>query len=198
MTDAPQQTPLRTPPRKPLPTGLKLALDFGPLLVFFAANKFGGVFTATAAFMVATIVAMAISWAKTRHIPPMLLVTGVIVLVFGGLALWLQDERFIKIKPTLIYGTFAAILGFGLVTKRPTLKLVLGEALPTLTDVGWAKLTRNWTLFFIAMMGANEVARQILTTDQWVNFKVWGVTAATMAFALAQAPLLARHGVKVD
>jgi intracellular septation protein len=183
---------------KPLPPALKLALDFGPLLVFFAANKFGGVFTATAAFMAATALAMAVSWAKTRHIPPMLIFTGVIVMLFGGLTLWLKDATFIKLKPTLIYGMFAGILGFGLLTRRNYLKLVLGEALPALTDAGWAKLTRNWALFFVALMGANEVARQVLTTDQWVNFKVWGVTVATMVFALAQAPLLARHAVKLD
>ena len=184
------------PKRPPLPAGLKLALDFGPLLVFFAANKFGDVFIATGAFMAATALAMAISWARTRHIPPMLIFTGVIVMVFGGLTLWLHDESFIKIKPTLIYAMFAGILGFGLLTKRPYLKLVLGEALPLLTDAGWAKLTRNWALFFLALMLANEVARQALTTDQWVNFKVWGVTAATMVFALAQAPLLAKHAAK--
>jgi intracellular septation protein len=183
---------------KTLPPALKLALDFGPLLVFFAANKFGGVFTATAAFMAATALAMAVSWVKTRHIPPMLIFTGIIVMVFGGLTLWLQDATFIKLKPTLIYGMFAGILGFGLLTRRNYLKLVLGEALPALTDAGWSKLTRNWALFFVALMGANEVARQVLTTDQWVNFKVWGVTIATMVFALAQAPLLARHGVKLD
>ena len=191
-------TPALSPKRPPLPAGLKLALDFGPLLVFFAANMFGGVFTATAAFMAATALAMAISWVKTRHIPPMLIFTGVIVMVFGGLTLWLQDENFIKLKPTMIYAMFASILGFGLLTKRPYLKLVLGEALPTLTDAGWTKLTRNWALFFVALMGANEVARQVLTTDQWVNFKVWGVTAVTMVFALAQAPLLTKHGVKMD
>lgn len=184
--------------RKTMPTAMKLAVDFGPLLVFFAANKFGGVFVATAAFMVATGIAIGVSWMKTRHIPIMLLFTGVIVLVFGGMTLYLQDETFIKLKPTLIYGMFAAILGFGLATGRPTLKLVLGESLPALTDTGWTKLTRNWALFFVALMVANEVARQMLTTDQWVNFKVWGVTSATMLFALAQAPLLSRHGVKLD
>lgn len=187
-----------TPARTPLPTGLKLALDFGPLLIFFAANKFGDVFIATAAFMAATVVAMAISWAKTRHVPPMLIFTGVIVMVFGGLTLWLQDATFIKLKPTLIYGMFAGILFFGLATKRSYLKLVLGEALPAMDDKGWTKLTRNWALFFVALMVANEVARQLLTTDQWVNFKVWGVTAATFVFAMAQAPLLARHGVKPE
>lgn len=187
-----------TPKRPPLPAGLKLALDFGPLLVFFAANKFGGVFMATAAFMAATALAMAVSWVKTRHIPPMLIFTGVIVMVFGGLTLWLQDENFIKLKPTMIYAMFASILGFGLLTKRPYLKLVLGEALPTLTDTGWTRLTRNWALFFVALMLANEVARQTLTTDQWVNFKVWGVTVVTMLFAVAQAPLLAKYSVKPE
>lgn len=185
-------------PRPVLPVPLKLALDFGPLLIFFAANKFGGVFTATAAFMVATLVAMSVSWWKTRHIPPMLIVTGVIVLLFGGLTLWLQDDTFIKLKPTLIYGIFATILVYSLVTKRNYLKLVLGEALPSLDEAGWAKLTRNWAGFFIALMAANEVARQLLTTDQWVDFKVWGVTIATMVFAVAQAPMMARHGVKLD
>jgi intracellular septation protein len=183
--------------RPTLPTALKLALDFGPLLVFFAANKLGDVFLATAAFMAATLLAMLISLWKTRHIPPMLIFTGIIVLVFGGLTLWLQDATFIKLKPTLIYGMFAGILLFGLATKRSYLKLVLGEALPALDDAGWTKLTRNWAVFFLVLMGANEVARQILTTDQWVNFKVWGVTGATFLFALAQAPLLARHGVKL-
>lgn len=195
-TLTPTLTPAPTLTRAPMPTALKLAIDFGPLLIFFGANKFGGVFTATAAFMVATLVAMAVSWWKTRHIPPMLIFTGLIVLVFGGLTLWLQDETFIKLKPTLIYGMFAGILLFGLATKRSYLKLVMGEALPALTDAGWTKLTRNWALFFLALMGANEVARQLLTTDQWINFKVWGVTATTFAFAMAQAPLLARHGVK--
>lgn len=184
--------------RPPMPAALKLAVDFGPLLVFFGANKFGGVFTATAAFMVATGLAMAVSWWQTRHIPAMLLFTGAIVLVFGGLTLWLQDDTFIKLKPTLIYGMFASILLFGLARGRSYLKLVLGEALPSLTDTGWTKLTRNWALFFVVLMAANEVARQMLTTDQWVNFKVWGVTGATLLFALAQAPLLQRHGVKLD
>ena len=183
------------PGRTPMPTALKLAIDFGPLLIFFAANKFGGVFTATAAFMVATLVAMALSWWKTRHIPPMLIFTGLIVVVFGGLTLWLQDETFIKLKPTLIYGMFAGILLFGLATRRSYLKLVMGEALPQLDDDGWRKLTRNWALFFIALMAANEVARQVLTTDQWVNFKVWGVTSATFIFAILQVPLLKRHGL---
>jgi intracellular septation protein len=184
--------------RRKLPPALKLAIDFGPLLVFFAANKFGGVFTATAAFMVATLAAMAVSWWKTRHIPAMLIFTGIIVLVFGGLTLWLQDETFIKLKPTLIYGMFAAILLFGLKTRRPYLKVVLGQALPTLTEEGWRKLQRNWALFFIALMAANEVARRVLTTDQWVDFKVWGITISLFVFALAQGPMMMKHGLTLD
>lgn len=184
--------------RQKLSPALKLAIDFGPLLVFFAANKFGGVFVATAVFMAATVLAMAVSWMKTRHIPAMLMFTSVIVLVFGGLTLWLQDETFIKLKPTLIYGMFAAILLFGLIRKRPYLKVVLGQALPSLSDEGWRKLQRNWALFFIALMAANEVARRVLTTDQWVDFKVWGITIALFVFALAQAPMMTKHGLSLD
>jgi len=173
---------------------LKLAVDLGPLLIFFAANKFGGLFVATGAFMAATALAMVVSWWKTRHIPAMLLFTGLIVAVFGGLTLWLQDETFIKLKPTLIYGTFSAILFFGLARGRSYLRLVLGDAMPGMDETGWTKLTRNWALFFLALLGANEVARQLLSTDDWVSFKVWGVTAVTFLFAIAQAPMMMRHG----
>ena len=129
----------KAPPRAKLPPALKLAIDFGPLLVFFAANKFGGVFTATAAFMVATLVAMAVSWWKTRHIPAMLIFTGIIVLVFGGLTLWLQDETFIKLKPTLIYGMFAAILLFGLKTQPAVSE---GRAGPGAADADRGRLAQ--------------------------------------------------------
>jgi len=173
---------------------LKLAVDFGPLLVFFLGNKYGGLFVATGAFMAATALAMAVSWARTRHIPAMLLFTGVIVAVFGGLTLWLQDETFIKLKPTLIYGAFAGTLLFGLARGRSYLRLVLGDAMPGMDEAGWTKLTRNWALFFLVLMGANEAARQMLSTDDWVSFKVWGVTAATFLFAISQAPMMMRHG----
>jgi len=182
-------------PKLKLSGPLKLAVDLGPLLIFFVANKYGGLFVATGAFMAATALAMAVSWWKTRHIPAMLLFTGVIVALFGGLTLWLQDETFIKLKPTLIYGTFSAILFFGLARGRSYLQLVLGDALPGLDAAGWTKLTRNWALFFLSLLAANEVARQILSTDQWVSFKVWGVTAATLIFAMAQAPMMMRHGM---
>ncbi|KAB7647851.1 septation protein IspZ [Polymorphobacter fuscus] len=184
-------------PRPQLSTGLNLAVNYGPLLLFFVANKFGDLFIATGVFMAAMVVAVGVSWWKIRHVPPMLLLTFAIVLVFGGLTLWLQDETFIKLKPTLIYGIFAALLFFGLATGRPTLKLVMDGALPGIDAAGWTKLTRNWALFFVAMMVANEVARRMLTTDQWVSFKVWGVTLAFFVFALAQAPLMTRHGLNL-
>lgn len=181
---------------------MKLAVDFGPLLVFFVSSKFAGgpnaLFIATGAFMVATVVAIAVSLAVTRRVAPMLIFTSLIVLVFGGLTLWLQDKTFIKLKPTLIYCSFAGVLLFGMATGRNYLKLVLHEALPALDNRGWAKLTRNWALFFLALAGANEVARRLLTDDQWVNFKVWGMTGAVFVFALAQASILNRHAAKPE
>ena len=141
---------------------------------------------------------MAVSWWMMRRIPPALIFTGVIVAVLGGLTLWLHDETFLKLKPTLIYGFFAVILLIGWATNKPYLKLIFGDALPDLDDAGWQKLTRNWALFFLAMMATNEAARHFLTTSQWFSFKVWGMTIITAVFAVAQAPLLARHGVKLD
>lgn len=181
-----------TPPRKL--TGLtKFAIDFGPLAVFFLANAQFKIFIATAAFMAATAVAMVASKLLAGRISPMLWFTGIVVAAFGGATLWLQDETFIKVKPTILYAAFAAILLFGMATGRPLLRVVLGEAFPTLDAEGWRKLTRNWALFFVGMAGLNEVLRRVLTTDQWVDFKVFGVLALTFAFALAQAPILSRH-----
>ncbi|WP_416907457.1 MAG: inner membrane-spanning protein YciB [Polymorphobacter sp.] len=169
---------------------LKFAVDLGPLLVFFVANKFGGLFVATAAVMVATAVAIAVSWVKTRHIPVMTLVSAALIGIFGGLTLWLQDETFIKLKPTLIYGLFAVILLGGLARGRSYLQLVLGDAVPGVSERAWRTLTRNWGLFFVALMGVNEVARRVLGTDDWVSLKVWGLPIATIAFALSQARLM--------
>lgn len=169
---------------------LKIAVDLGPLLVFFIANKLGGLFVATAAVMIATIAAIAFSWIKTRHIPVMTLVSAVIITVFGGLTLWLQDETFIKLKPTLIYGLFAIVLLGGLARGRSYLQLVLGQAMPGLSEQVWRTLTRNWGLFFVAMMVVNEIARRVLTTDDWVSLKVWGLPIATILFAISQARLM--------
>lgn len=186
--------------KQQMPASTKLAIDFGPLLIFFLVNTLapGGdlqrAITATGAFMLATAAAMLVSRIKAGAISPMLWVTGVVVLVFGGLTIYLRDERFIQVKPTIVYAAFALVLIFGLVTKRPVLKYVLETGFPAISDEGWRKLTRNWALFFVAMAVLNEVVRAAVSFDTWVQFKVWGVTILSFAFAMAQAPILMRHG----
>lgn len=184
-------------PRKTIPTALRVALDYGPLLAFFVASKAFDIFVATGVFMVAIVLAIAVSRWKTGRVSPMLWFTGAIVLLFGGATLWLGDVTFIKLKPTIIYLILAAILIFGMITKRPLLKLVLHDSFPAVDAEGWRKLTRNWALLFLGLAAANEVARAMLTTDQWVDFKVWGVTGLTFLFALSQAPILMRHAEDV-
>lgn len=202
--------------RPPLSTSSNLAINFGPLLLFFAASKAGkamfergdlpglrdadmaSAMVGTGVFIIASLIAAAWHWTKTRHLPPAMIFTTVIVVLFGGLTLWLQDKAFIQLKPTIIYAVFAALLFGGLFTGRPTLQLVMGEALPGLSPRGWRLLTRNWALFFLALLAANEAARRFLSYDDWLSFKVWGVTVAILVFTLAQTPLLAKHGVKMD
>lgn len=179
-----------------------MALDFGPLVVFFLVNSFAPgddvnqAVWATSAFMVATAIAMIAGKLKTGRISPMQWFTGIIIAVFGGMTVYLHDESFIQIKTTLIYAMFALILFFGLVTGRPLLKLILESGFPAMTAEGWQKLTRNWALFFLAMAVLNEGLRAYLTFDQWVAFKVWGVFVISMLFAAAQAPILLRHAEK--
>ncbi len=180
------------PRRVPSPT-VKAILDFAPLLVFFVANRVADIYVATAAVMATTLLSMAIAHFRYGRIPPMLWLVGVMVFVFGTATLLLHDAAFIKIKLTVIYVLLASVLIFGAVTGRPLLKLVLGDAFTGLSDAGWAKLTRNWIVFFIALAVLNEVLRRTLSTDDWVTFKVWGVTALTFVFALAQTPILMRH-----
>lgn len=190
-----------TEARKSSP-GLRLALDYGPLIVFFAVNfltpgpAIARIIAATGAFMAAMVVALGLSWWKTRHIPPMLLVSGALVIVFGGLTIWFQDERFIKMKPTFVYGIFAATLGIGLATGRPLLQMLLESAYPGLTSEGWRKLTRNWALFFIFMAALNEAVWRTTSTDFWVGFKLWGAIPLTLIFAIANVPMLMRHGLQ--
>lgn len=183
---------------------IKPAIDFGPLLVFFAINSWwpgsdiDQAIAATIGFMLATALAMLVSRMRLGRISPMLWVTGAVVLLFGGLTVWLHDPKFIQVKPTIIYAGFAAILFGGLATGRPVLKLVLESGFPQLDAEGWRKLTRNWGLFFAAMAVANEVARALLDFDTWVNVKVWGVTAISFIFAMTQAPILMKHGDIAD
>ena len=174
------------------PSWLKPAVDFGPLAVFLLAYETRGLLAATAALMLATAVALLLSWIYTRKLPVVPVVTAVIVGIFGGLTLWLHDDTFIKLKPTIIYGLFAAALLGGLVSGRPLLKSVMGEALP-LDDLGWRRLSLRFALFFVVMALANEVVRRVVTTDLWVLWKVPGSIVLTFLFMLAQTPLIQRH-----
>lgn len=187
-----------THPQEPR-TALKLAIDLGPLLIYFVAYWLTkDVVLATGIFMVATVVALIASWLKTRRISMMLAFSAVMVLVFGSLTVWLHDATFIKMKPTIYYVMVAAILGFGLFTGRQMLKLVLGQAYPGLSDAGWTKLTRNWALFFLAMAAANESVWRSTSTEFWLSYKLWGALPATLLFALANIPMMMRHGLDTD
>ena len=171
---------------------LKLVLDLGPLIVFFAANARYGIFVATATFMVTIVAALAVSYALTRHLPIMPLVTAVIVLVFGGLTLVLHDELFIKLKPTIIYVLFGGVLLGGLVFGKLLLGVIF-DSVFHLTDEGWRKLTIRWVVFFFALAVLNEVVWRNASTDFWVSFKVFGVVPLTFLFGALQYPLLTKY-----
>lgn len=175
----------------------KLIIELGPLLVFFATNALAGIYAGTAAFMVATLISLAASRILHQKIPIMLLVSGVIVLAFGGLTLYLRDETFIKLKPTIVYAMFATLLAGGLMLKKPLLALLFGSAF-SLTEEGWRKLTVRWILFFIAMAVVNELVWRNFSTDTWVSFKAFGFLPLTLVFTLAQVPLLQRHGLPAE
>ncbi|MHB9878123.1 septation protein A [Pacificimonas sp. ICDLI1SI03] len=187
------------PERADLSPGLRFLLDLGPLLVFFAVNALAPgddidqAVWATSAFMIAIAITMAYSFWKTRRVTPMQIVTAVIVGVFGGLTIYLHDEVFIQIKPTVVYLLFATILFVGLFTGKPLLKLVLESGFPDMSQRGWDLMTRNWALFFLALAILNEVVRAMFTFDQWVQFKVWGVTGLSFVMAIAQAPIMMKH-----
>ncbi|HXG99393.1 MAG TPA: septation protein A [Sphingomicrobium sp.] len=194
-----------SPPRKQEPSGGgRLLIDLGPLLVFFIANFFAPVpgpakvFFATGAFMIAMIAAIIYSQARYRHVSPLLLFSGAMVVILGGLTIWLHNETFIKIKPTVYYLVVAGLLGFGLATKRPLLKSVLGSAYPGLDAEGWRKLTRNWAIFFVVMAAVNEGVWRNSSTNFWIGFKLWGAIPATLLFALANVPMLMKHGLTGD
>ncbi len=184
-----------TEPKKHIAPLPKLALDLGPLLLFFFANSYRGIYFATGAFMAATIVTLAISYYLIRRFPVMPIVTAVIVMVFGALTLWLHNDTFIKLKPTIIYVMFGVILIAGLLTGRPLFQIVLDGALH-MTETGWKKLTFNWALFFLVMAGVNEFVWRTFTTDQWVAFKTFGFLPITLIFAISQAPIMAKYAIK--
>lgn len=175
---------------------LKLAIEGGPLLVFFAANSWGGIFYATGFFMVAIVLALGVSYKLTRKWPMVPLVSAVIVLIFGGLTLYLQDETFIKVKPTILYTLFGSALLFGIATGRSYLKPVFKAGFPPLTDEGWNKLTYRWAAFFLALAVLNEVVWRNVSTDAWVNFKVFAMVPITIVFAFSQMPMVMRHVIE--
>jgi len=188
--------PAETTPQKPANHGnISLALDFGPLLVFFLAYKFAGVVIGTGAFMVAIALAVAVSKWKLGKVSPMLWLSAVLVLFFGSLTIYFHDLKFIQIKPTIIYTFFSVMLFAGLVRGKPLLKYLLQAAYDGLSEQGWRLLTRNWALFFAAMAIANEVMRANLSFDLWLTVKVWGITILSFLFAAANIPMLMRHGL---
>jgi intracellular septation protein len=187
MTSQPTSKPKLNP-------ALKIVLDLGPLLVFFAANSRFGIFAATGAFMAAIVLALAIAYALTRHLPIMPLVTAVVVVVFGSLTLVLHDELFIKVKPTIIYVLFGGVLLGGLGFGKSLLGLVF-DSVFHLTEEGWRKLTWRWAIFFLVLAVLNEIVWRTQTTDVWVSFKVFGVVPLTFLFAALQYPLLTKYAV---
>ena len=184
--------------KKELGAGMRLLLDIGPLILFFVANAKFGIYTATAAFIVAILIAMMVSLALTRRVSALQMFSAVMVVVMGGLTLYFHNETFIKIKPTIYYAFVALILGYGLFANKPILKSVLGSAYPGLDPAGWTKLTRNWALFFAVMAVVNEAVWRNSSTEFWIGFKLWGAMPATLLFALANVPMLMRHGLTKD
>jgi intracellular septation protein len=175
----------------------KLAIELGPLLVFFGVNAAAGIFAGTAAFMAATVVSLGFAWLRYHKVPVMPLVSAAIVLVFGGLTLYLRDDTFIKLKPTIVYTMFAALLAAGLLTRKPVLELLFGPVF-NLTEEGWRKLTLRWAIFFVVMAVLNEFVWRNFSTDAWVSFKAFGFLPLTFLFAVLQVPLMQRYGEPVD
>ena len=189
------------------PRGLiNFALDFGPLLAFFGTFQIAKQYYPTLAatligtgvFMVAVLVAMAWSMFFYRRVSPMMWISAVLVIGFGGLTIWFRDPAFIQLKPTLIYVGFAALLFAGLAAGKALLKYVFGPIFPGLSDRGWTLISRNWAIFFLVMALANEALRFAVSFDTWLTAKTFGFTAGSFIFALANIPMLLRHGLEFE
>jgi len=189
---------------------VKMALELGPVIAFFIGysrwkdatfnimgTDYSGFVVITAAFIPLMVACTGILWALTGHLSRMQLLTLVLVVVFGGLTVWLNDERFFKIKPTLIYAAFAAILGFGLLRGKSYLADLMGELMP-LTQQGWMILTKRMTIFFAILAIANEIVWRTMSTDVWVNFKTFGLPLAMFAFLMSQGGVMQRHARPQD
>lgn len=189
MSDTPE------PQRTKLAPELKLVLEMGPLVLFFVVYNRFGIFAGTGALMAATIAALAVTYALTKHLPVMPMVTAVMVLVFGGATLLLHDATFVKMKATIVYLLFAVALLGGLAFGKALLSVVF-DSVMRLTEEGWRKLTLRWGLFFLAMAAVNEIVWRTQTEDFWVKFKVFGFVPLTVLFALSQTPLMLKHELK--
>ncbi len=174
---------------------LKVLLEFGPLIAFFATYKLYDIFTATIVIMVTTTLALLVTWLITRKLSIMPIVTLVIISIFGGLTLYLHDETFIKVKVTIINGLFAAALLGGWAIKKPLLKYVMGEAMK-LEFRGWMLMSRNWGLFFLVIAMANEIVWRNLSTDTWVTYKTFGILPITFIFMMTQIPIMQKYMIE--
>ena len=173
---------------------LKLAIEFGPLLVFFITNSWKGIFWGTGLFVVATVISLVLSRMLFGKLATMPLVSGFFVITFGGLTLYLQDETFIKVKPTIVNVLFAAILYGGLLFGKPLLQHLFGDEF-RLKDEGWRKLTFRWASFFVLLAILNEIVWRNMSNDAWVAFKAFGILPLTLVFAISQIGLLKRYGI---
>jgi intracellular septation protein len=175
-----------------MPQALKLALDFMPLVAFFAAYKLGGVYWATSIIIALTLLSLVIGYAMTGKVAKFPLFSAILITVMGGLTLYLKDDTFVKMKPTAANLIFAGLLGGGLLAKRFFLKDLLGSAV-SMPEQAWATLTLRWVVFFLVLAGLNEYVWRTMSEATWVNFKVFGLMGLTMLFAFANAPFMARH-----
>jgi intracellular septation protein len=193
---------------KPHP-GWSLAVDYGPLVVFFVVYKLAGrgggpvaqieaIMASTGAFMVATVIALIVSRVRLGRISPMLWLSTVLIIGFGGLTIWMHDPKFIQLKPTIIYALLGGLLAGGLAMGKPLLKFVLEAGYDGLSDKGWFILSRNWALFFFAMAGVNEALRATLDFDRWLTVKVWLLPVLSIGFAIANVPVMMKHGFGED
>lgn len=190
---------------------LKLVLELGPVAAYFFSyrhfadtplrlmgTEYEGIVAATIVFVPLLLASLVISWVLTRHLPRMAVFTAIIVVLFGGLTVWLNDDTFTKMRPTIVYGIFTAVLGFGLwVQGRSYLRYLMGEFMP-LSNEGWTLFTRNWVFFFAAMAVLNEIVWRFMSEGTWVFLDTWGQALLTFAFLATQFPLLQRHSLEDD